>query len=163
MKPLRVLYFFVARSMEKSLTKQALALIITSSVTFIITLFITRALSIYHPEFGIIITDGLRFHHFNAGIMILEVIAVQGLFRIQKASQRFGWFLAYGVGEALLHDEQSMYLWLNAHDDVRWSWLGIGIWLLENAVIITAAWVIAKLSQQKRANIVPEIKQIATE
>ncbi len=150
MKLLRAFYFFVAKSMEESLTKQAFALIVASSVTFIITLFITRVLSIYHPEFGIIITDGLRFHHFNAGIMILEVIAVQGLFRIQKASQRFGWFLAYGVGEALLHDEQSMYLWLNAHDDIRWSWLGIGIWLLENGVIILTAYVIILISRAKK-------------
>lgn len=158
MKILRLLYFFVARSMEKSLIHQAIALILASSLTFTITLFITRVMSIYHPEFGIIITDGLRFHHFNAGILIIEVIAVHGLFGIKKASRRFGWFLAYGVGQALLHDEQSMYLWLNAHDDIRWSWLGIGLWFLENVIIILTTWILIKISQMRSAK-----KQILAE
>lgn len=143
-------YLFLANSLQKNLLKQAVALISVSSVPFFITLLITRILSIYHPEIGVIVTDGLHIHHFNFGMVIIEICALYGILQMQGRKQRFVWAIISGVGQALLHDEQSMILWLSDHDDARWSTTGIYIWIVENAIILGVT--LAILAIQRYAN-----------
>lgn len=124
---LRKYYFLVADSVDKNLVVQALGIILGTGIPCAITVGITRINSIYNPEFGLIIAEGLRIHHFNFGIFITEIIALYGLFHMDGRITRFCWSVAYGVGQGLIHDEQSYMFWLRDDEHHRWSLLGMAI------------------------------------
>ncbi len=103
-----------------------IALIFPIAFAALLTFVGARVVSLTIPEFGLIVSEDFRIHHYAYGFFILAAAGYLALI-FSGPRAKFLIALLFGFGLGLSFDEFAMWLKLQGDDPARWEYDGVVI------------------------------------